>query len=549
MKSSQVGATEVINNIVGYSIDQDPSPILLVQPTKEMGEAWSKDRLAPMLRDTPCLQNKVSDVKSRDRNNTLLHKKFYGGHITIAGANAPAGLASRPIRRLLFDETDRFPLSAGSEGDPISLGRKRTTTFWNRLIVNVSSPTTAGISRIEKCFELSDKRYFYVECPHCNEFHRLEWKHIVWEKTEDGAHLPDTAAHVCSHCGALETDADLPGMLAAGEWRKHAPKVTGHAGFHINELYSPWVKFSDTVKDHLKSKNDPEQLKVWVNTALGEVWNPGKNTEKSENMLARRENYDSTLLPFGAVAITVGVDVQDNRLELETIAWGMDYESWSLEYNVFNGDTAKPDVWKILDTYLTKQFVHESGLKLRIMSCGIDTGGHNTAVVYDFCRSRYKRGVFALKGSSTPNAELTRGSTKKNKGKVNLFVIGTNAAKDIFSSFLTQKEHGPGYCHFPHNYGKIYFNQLLSEWPILKKGSRSWQLKKSGLRNEALDCRIYAFVALKILGIDLNVVVERFMSHVGTNPTVERAVSQAAVSTQKRSRMRSHGYGAYRRTG
>jgi len=542
-----VGATEIINNAIGYHIDQDPAPILLVLPTKEIAEAWSKDRLAPMLRDTPRLRGKVSDVKSRDRNNTLLHKKFPGGHLTIGGANSPAGLASRPVRIVLFDEVDRYPASAGTEGDPISLGKKRATTFWNKKFIQVSTPTIDGVSRIQKSFQASDQRYYYVPCPHCGEFHRLEWKHVIWEKDENGENLPETAAHACPHCGALETDADLPKMLERGEWRKSRPDVKGHAGFHINELYSPWVRFSDTVANFLEARKDPELLKTWVNTALGEVWIEGKEIGRSEDLVIRRENYDAELVPFGGVVITVGVDVQDDRLELETVAWGMDYESWSLEYLILNGDPGRPEVWNDLDTYLRKTFVHESGTRLRIMGCGIDTGGHHTKMVYAFCKPRWGRRVFALKGVAGQGKPLVSRPSKNNAGRVNLFSVGTETAKDTFSSYLSQKDPGPGYCHFPYNYDKTYFDQLLSERPVVKftRGHRvrTWQLVRPGIRNEALDCRIYAMAALEILGIDLNETVKRFVEHVGKNPNVDIKVSEQAAARRRRLRLRSRGYG------
>ena len=125
----------LLDNMVGFHVHHDPAPILVLQPTLEMGDAWSKDRLAPMLRDTPALRGKVADPKARASGNTKRHKSFVGGHITIAGANSPASLASRPIRIVMADEVDRYPPSAGTEGDPVSLARKRTTTFWNRKLV------------------------------------------------------------------------------------------------------------------------------------------------------------------------------------------------------------------------------------------------------------------------------------------------------------------------------------------------------------------------------------------------------------------------------
>ncbi len=237
MKSAQVGWTEILGNIVGFHVDRDPAPILLIQPTLEMAEAWSKDRLAPMVRDTPALKGKIKDARSRDSGNTLLHKQFPGGHVTIAGANSPAGLASRPIRVVLCDEVDRYPPSAGTEGDPISLARKRSTTFWNRKLLMGSTPTVKDASRIEAAFLASDQRYFLVPCPHCGTEDRLRWQHVRWPEGR-----PEEAHYVCPHCGAVIEDTDKLRMLESGRWEA-STEFNGVAGFHLSELYSPWVTF------------------------------------------------------------------------------------------------------------------------------------------------------------------------------------------------------------------------------------------------------------------------------------------------------------------
>ena len=543
MTSSQVGKTEVINNIAGYYIDQDPSPMLVIQPTLEIAGAWSKDRLAPMIRDTPRLRNKVRDVKSRSGENTILQKRFPGGHLTVAGANSPSSLASRPVRIVLFDEVSRFPASAGTEGDPVLLGEKRTTTFYNRKKIRASTPGIEGVCRIDAEFQRSDQRRYWVPCPECGGRHLLEWKNVVWETDEDGTHHPETAAHACPMCGALQTDADLPGMLAAGEWVVGKPEVEGHAGFHLNELYSPWCKYAETVRDFLEAKDDPEKLKVWVNTALGEVWKEGKEIGDVDKLLERRENYTADLAPYGAVVITAGVDVQDDRLECEIIAWGSGNENWSLEYKIFPGDPSTGELWKTLDDFLMKTYSHESGLKLRIVAAGIDTGGHHTKQVYAFCKQRLGRRIFALKGDGGQGKPLASRPSKNNAGQVNLYRVGVDTAKDTIAANLGKAEPGPGYCHFPAGYDRGYFEQLLSERPLIKRVRgqrvRSWQPKKSGLRNEALDCRVYSMAALEILNIDLDETVRQFTERA-------RGARAAATESQPRSgrRQRSRGIAA-----
>lgn len=374
MKSSQVGWTEMLGNVVGYHVHHDPCPMLLVQPTVDMGKAWSKDRLAPMIRDTPALQGKIRDAKSRDSGNTLLSKNFAGGHITIAGANSPAGLASRPIRVVLFDEVDRFPASAGSEGDPINLAKKRATTFWNRKILGGSTPTIAGASRIEMAFNQSDQRYYFVPCPHCGEFDRLRWPNVRWPEGK-----PRLAVYVCPHCGAEITDADKGPMLARGEWRATQP-FKGIAGFHVSELYSPWVPFGDMAEAFLSAKGSPETLQTFINTSLGEVWHVRGEAPPWESVAALRQPYDAGTVPDDALALTCGVDVQKNRFVYAVRAWGRGLSSWLVEEGELYGDTATPEAYELLDGLLAERWGEHA---IRVML--IDSG-YRAPQVYAFAR-------------------------------------------------------------------------------------------------------------------------------------------------------------------
>ena len=512
MKSAQVGWTEILGNVVGYFIDNDPCPILIIQPTLEMGEAWSKDRLAPMVRDTPALHDKIKDARARDSGNTLLHKTFPGGHITIAGANSPAGLASRPIRVVLFDEVDRYPPSAGTEGDPVALASKRTTTFWNRKKLMGSTPTVKGSSRIESAYENSDQRRYFVPCPHCNTFQSLKWggpDHPFGVKWPDESQAD--AYYVCEHCASVITDADKAEMLRLGEWRPAKPGGA-IAGFHINEIYSPWVTFGEMASNFVEAKRLPETLKTWVNTALGETWEEAGETIDETGLLARRENYGPEI-PMEASVLTCGVDVQDDRIECETVAWGHGEESWSVEYQVFTGDPARPEVWKALDDYLLSTFDHESGAKLRISSACIDSGGHHTKAVYAFTSRRFARRIYATKGVSGPGKPLITRQNKNSKAKGRVFMLGADTGKDSLYSRLKIAEHGPGFCHFPAHYDADYFSQLTAERVVTKytRGfkTRVWVKKSSHARNEALDCRVLAMAALDIINIRIDRVAAR----------------------------------------
>ncbi len=505
MTSAQVGKTEILNNIVGYFIHQDPSPILFIHSILEMAESWSKDRFAPMIKDTQALYELIGDPRSRDSGNTLLHKKFPGGHITMAGANSPSSLASRPIRIVLLDEEDRYPISAGTEGDPGSLAQKRTTTFWNRLLIAASTPGIEGMSKISNRYQQSDQRKYYVPCPKCNTFQVLQWANIKF----DLADTKSTTYYECEACAAKLTESDKFSMIKTGQWRADKP-FEGIAGFHLSELYSPWVKWHEMVENFLKAKRLPETLQTWVNTSLGETWKEETDGVEHDSLLNRKENWGK-IAPSGVITITCGVDVQDDRIEAEVIGWGLEEESWSLQYHVLHGDPARYRVWKDLDNILNQKIKHDSGIDLSIACTCIDSGGHHTESVYEYCKSREFNRVFAIKGSSQTGKPLVSKFSRSNRKRVKLFTLGTDTAKQMIYARLKIHEPGPGYCHFPAEYQEEYFKQLTCERIMTKfingHPQRVW-IKAKGNRNEALDCRVYGLAALHILNPNLELLAE-----------------------------------------
>ena len=502
MSSAQVGKTEVLNNLVAYHIDQDPAPILVLQPTLEMAHTWSKDRLAPMLRDTPVLKGKVREPRSKNSNNTLLHKVFPGGHITMAGSNSPASLASRPIRVVLCDEVDRYPPSAGSEGDPVNLARKRTATFWNRKVILTSTPTIKGVSRVELEFSQSDQRYFHVPCPDCKATQPLKWANINWAKDDDGNGLPDTARYTCEHCGVLWTEVQRHAAVKRGQWIATHPGGD-RAGFHLSELYSPWAILPDIVRAFLEAKKSPELLKTWVNTCLGETWEDREGDIVDQNALyARREKYAAEV-PMDALLLTAGIDVQHDRIEMEVVAWGEGEESWNIDYRVIPGDTAREEVWRDLDDALSASYSHETGAQFHITAGVIDSSDQTTRVYNWVAKSKHQR-IFAGKGVSgagRPVAQVSRKGKGVKRRSVDLYQIGVDDAKGIIHARLRIEESGPGYCHFPLERDLEYFEQLTAEKRVTRyhKGFAVREWIKTRPRNEALDTRVYAFAALKIL--------------------------------------------------
>lgn len=502
--SSQVGKTTIIENVDGYFIDQDPSPILNLEPTLDVAKSLSKDRLTPMFRDSPCLKGKISDVKSRDPDNTTLHKVFTGGHLTIAGANSAASLGSRPIRILLMDEVDRYPASAGVEGDPCRLAVKRTTAFWNRKIGYFSTGTIKGQSKIETMYGISDKRKYFVPCPHCGEKQILKWAQIKWPKDEQGRHKPEETWYECISCSGKITDMDKPQMLRDGEWRAEC-ETRGIAGFWLNELYSPWVSFGNMVQRFLEAKKaGREVLKVFINTSLAETWDEGESSVDDTALGARRERYGPEL-PAGVLLLVAGVDIQVDRIECEVKGYGFNEESWGIEYKILLGDPKYEQVWKDLNEYLLRTWRHMQGINLSIAGACIDSG-YLANEVYTFVRSRQFRRVFgqvqrilAVKGANDPLKPLINRPSRVGMQKVHLFSLGVNEAKEIINSRMKITEPGPGYMHFPFEYDDEYFSQLTNEHAIREKGVRRWVPRTAGAKVEALDIQVYALAALRIL--------------------------------------------------
>lgn len=495
MSSAQVGKTELLNNIIGYFIDYDPSPIMLLMPTLDLAQSYSKKRLAPMLRDTPVLRGKVKDARSRDSDNTLLEKGFPGGYIAIVGANSPTGLSSRPIRVVLADEVDRFPESAGTEGDPLSLAEKRTKTFWNKKKVFVSTPTDKGISRIEAEFEESTKEEWCLPCPCCGRYQLLSWGQIKFEDV----------TMECKFC--KERFKEFEWKAGKGKWIASNKSVERKRGFHLNALASPWERWESIIKEFKDAKRKgKETLKVWINTFLGESWEDQEGEVADEdNLLKRRERY-SCQVPANVLILTAGVDVQDDRLEVEVVGWGLEKESWGIEYKAIYGDPGQQAVWNQLDEYLSRQFCYDDGTGIMISCVCIDSGGHFTTEVYQFCKTREYRRIFAVKGQGGSGIPLVSKATRTNRLKVPLFSLGVDQGKESILSRLKTEFEGPGYCHFPieseKGYDSSYFKGLTAERKVIRyykgKPKQEW-IKKSGARNEPLDLRNYATAALEIL--------------------------------------------------
>lgn len=505
MKSAQVGASELGFNWLGYIMSAVPAPTLMIQPSLDMAEKVSKQRIASMIAETPVLQ-KIMSTKSRDTSNKILLKEFPGGVLIMAGANSAASLRSMPVRFLFCDEVSSYPADCG-EGDPISLAEKRTQTFSTRKKIFLNStPTVKDSCRIEMEYLNSDQRKYFVPCPHCGAMQFLQWKNLIWVTDR-----PETAKYKCEHCSELIDEFHKTEMLRLGEWRPTAECSNRVVGYHISALYSPlgWKSWADIVEEFLKAKRDAPLLRTFVNTILGETFEEEFAVKmSSEGLSSRAEDYKLGTAPAGALLVTTGVDVQDNRLVVTSYGWGKDEESWVVGYQELFGDPSAPDVWKQLENYLKEPVLRADGKELKVTCAAIDSGGHFTHEVYNFTRIHKARGWIAVKGSSQ-RAQPAIGRPRKvdinlrglaMKSGAEVYMVGTDTVKSIIYSRLKYNEPGPGFIHFSQDLGPEFYEQLTAEKQITRfvRGFpiKEWA-KKQGQRNEVLDCSVYAYAALQ----------------------------------------------------
>ena len=507
MKSARVGYSKILNHVAAFHIHQDPCPIMIVQPTIEDAQGYSKEEIAPMLRDTPVLKGLVSEAKAKDGANTILQKQFPGGSLSLVGANSPRGFRRVSRRVVLFDEIDGYPASAGTEGDQIKLGIRRTEYYWNRKIVAGSTPTVKDFSRVERMFQQGDQRRYFVPCPDCEHMQYLKWANIRWINND-----PDTASYACEGCGVLIPHSKKRWMVERGEWRPTAPGNGKHVSFHVWAAYSysPNATWPNLVEEFLDAKNDAEQLKTFVNTVLGETWEDEYASKVGADALSERaatEEYQQGIAPADCLLLTIGCDVQDDRLSLSVWGWGREEQGWLIDRVVIYGDPSRPDVWKQLDEILQAPYEGEGDRKLKVMVTAIDSGGHHTAEVYQYARERQGMGVIAIKGMAQKNkppigkaskVDLNaKGRTLKKGAQV--FPVGSDTVKSLLFGRLKHNDPGPGYLHFYPTVGTEYFQELTAEKQVMrfKNGfpERIW-VKKSSARNEALDELVYAYAAL-----------------------------------------------------
>ena len=524
--ASQVGKSETINNMVGYCIDQDPGPILLIQPTIDDVKRYSEMRIAPMIRETRCLKRKVADPKSRDAANTKRQKSFPGGVLVMTGSNVAHDLSSMPIRYVFGDERDRWATSAGSEGDPWELAVARTRTFYNKKMVEVSTPTVKGASAIENSYNLGTMERWKTQCPHCGEYVEITFDNIrfEYEAAEKGDkkifHITELF-YVCPECGGISDEHTMKSQPA--KWVATVPEARKHhktRSFWLTAWVSPWATWESIILQFLQAGTDSAKLQVVYNTQFGELWEERGDMASEDDVMARREVYEAEV-PDGVLLLTCGVDTQDDRLEYEVVGHRRFGETWGIKKGVILGRPDTEEVWERLDEVLSHKYKFKSGVSLQISLTFIDEGGHFTQEDRQHCLARQYDHVFAIKGANRPDIPYTA-PPKKQKivvngkviGQVWVYEIGVNAGKQKIVDNLRVQSPGANYCHFPlrDDYGKQFFKQLMSEHlAYVPKLKHPWQWQKipGHERNEAFDIRNYNLAACEILSPDWDAIEQK----------------------------------------
>lgn len=501
--SAQVGKSSILDNILCYYIEHEPSPMMHVLPTQDDASDFSENRLMPLFRDSRSL-NRIFNYNNnsvRRKGDKIRKKKFPGGRLTLLGSNSPSGLSRISVRIVFLDEIDKY--GSTKNGDPIKLATKRAQTFYNRKIIMASTPTIEGASRIKFEYLNSDQRKYYVPCPACKEMQILKWENIFYEKDKKKIPKPESVRYICDHCGHKIKDEQKMKMLIKGEWRAAKP-FSGTAGFWINEMYSPWSSWPQMVKDWYEAQKNITGMQNFMNESLGETYTEQGIEVKENRLLNRLEDYKK--VPDQVKILTAGVDIQADRIEGEIVGYGQGETSWGIEYFIINGNPAIDMTWELLAQKLASSYEREDGQRMRVTCAFIDSGYH-TNEVYKFCKRYEIVRYYASKGMQQVGRPLV-GHRPSIVGslKTKLFIIGVDTAKElIYNRLMLEDENQPGFMHFPKYYTEDYFKMLTAEKALMKKDNsgyiyRKWVKKRR--RNEALDIRVMSLAALNILNVN-----------------------------------------------
>jgi len=511
MFGSQLGKTEVVLNWLGAIIHLWPAPTLLVQPTLDMAKRLNRQRLEPLLRETPALSELIAPARARDSGNTMFLKEFRGGLFVLTGANSGSGLQSMPAAYLLADEVSSYPFEADDKGDPLENAEARTSTFPMGKVLITSTPGTRGMCRITHEYETrSDRRQLALKMPCCGAHEVLRWReHMKWD-SPDGEVFAQ-----CPACGERVGEQHKTTMLMGAQWQATTKGDGITAGFHLPGWYAPagWTSWAQIRDEFLRAKTDPLLLKGWVNKRAAEAWEDEAVAAINADGLmakAQSETYSSGTVPAGVVLLLMAVDVQDTWLETTVWGFGRGEEMWRIWHQKIEGSPAYDEVWEQIDSIRNTQWPREDGGTMTVRHCAVDTGGHFTQEAYEFCRQRTREGVVAIKGSSTKAAPaLSKGSKVdvNSRGRLlkkglTLYMVGGDTLKRTIYARLKKDSTGPGSIHFGNDVSEEFLQGLTCERLVPKtvKGFQvlTWE-KPSGARNEPLDLAVYCLATLELV--------------------------------------------------
>lgn len=507
MWGAQTGKTQLLNCALAYHIAHEPVSQIMLQPSQSDLHTWLETKFNPMVEANETLKEVIAKPRSREGVNNQTMKSYPGGFLMFSWSGSARTLRGRSAPKIYCDETDGYDFTA--EGHPVNLLWQRAATFSDqRKLLVTSTPTIKGSSFVESSFEAGDMRRFYIPCPHCDEKQTLKWSNVMWDKAEDGTHLPDTAKYVCEHCGGEINDNHKRLALKQGVWIADKP-FTGHASFHLSELYSSFRRWSDIVQSFLEKKANND-LQSFTNVSLAETWEGGGEQIDDMELADRREDFGD-LIPDEVIAIFAGADVQDNRLEVSLIGIGRDDEMYVISHKTLYGDPSAPQVWTALTSIIMEPMQTYSGRNIGVRATCVDSGGHFTSSVYNYAKQNAGKRVFAIKGVGGEGRPIVGKPSKNNIARCPLFPVGVDTAKDLVFTRLKTKEEGSGYVHFSDKLDDEYFRQLTAEKlrTRMVKGFAKREFIKIRPRNEALDCFVYALAAYSITNININALADR----------------------------------------
>ena len=529
MSCIQLMKTELMLNTALYYMHQEPSPIMYIAPKKEIAEAWSKERLVKSVNATPV----VADIFSGNRRgegNTITQKQYKGGQISIVSARNPDDLAMRACRILLFDECDKYEknvggtATGGGEGDPIAIAWGRATTYGKRAKkITACSPTVQGKSRIEEEYNNSDMRVFYQPCPHCNHAKVLNWTDVHIPKNEKGNFVHEKAEIICVGCGAAWNESDRKKSIRKGYWVATKPEVTWHHGYKVSSIASPFTSIIMLAKEFVDAQDNPERLKAFYNTRMAETWKEVGEQPDWSRMYERREDYETCIVPDGALLLTCGIDMGGKGLHYEVVAWGRKKISWSIDKGFINGRIEDDDTAEELTQFLDRTYKNSKGIEVPLMKTCIDSSW-NTQSAYAFCRSYGSSSVVPIKGDKEGGLKTAIGTPthvdvmingKRASRGLMMWMVGVSVIKEqVYRWFNAKKpsdeqleqgrEYPTGYCHFPM-WDEEFFKQLTAEQYLRltdARGFHKYVWEKLRKDNHYLDCRVYARAASVMLQID-----------------------------------------------